>query len=69
MILRNKAVANDRAERESFGATDTVRLSGQATVTEDGQAHVLHPGDAACWPAGVPTAHHVSNQSSRPACV
>ena len=93
---------SERAERESFGVTDTVRLSdvgslsqygaivqtlhpgartsnnhwhenedeflyvlsGQVTVTEDGQAKVLLPGDAACWPAGVPTAHHVSNQSS-----
>lgn len=104
MILRNNTVASDRAERESFGVTDTVRLShaggltqygayvqtlqpgartsnnhwhanedeflyvlsGQVTVTEDGQAHILHPGDAVCWPAGVPTAHHVAIQSSGP---
>jgi hypothetical protein len=28
-------------------------ISGEATVVEDDGAHVLHPGDAACWPAGV----------------
>lgn len=104
MILRKNEVPAERAERESFGVTDTVRLSdaggisqygayvqtlypgarssnnhwhenedeflyvlsGQVTVTERGQAEVLHPGDAACWPAGVPSAHHVSNQSSDP---
>ena len=102
MIIRKNEVAAERAERESFGVTDTVRLSGagglthygacvqtlypgartsnnhwhenedeliyvlsgQVTVTERGQAEVLHPGDAACWPAGVPSAHHVSNQST-----
>jgi len=41
-------------------------LSGEVTVTEEGHAEVLKPGDAACWPAGVPRAHHVSNQSSEP---
>lgn len=41
-------------------------LSGEVTVTENDGAHVLHIGDAACWPAGTPNAHHVSNQSSEP---
>ena len=41
-------------------------LDGEATVVEDDGAHTLHPGDAACWPAGVPNAHHVVNRSDRP---
>ncbi|MCG2595408.1 cupin domain-containing protein [Ramlibacter sp. XY19] len=41
-------------------------LSGEVTVTEGTEAQVLHAGDAACWPAGVPTAHFVSNQSNQP---
>ena len=41
-------------------------LSGEVTVTENDGAHTLHAGDAACWPAGVPNAHHVSNQSAAP---
>lgn len=41
-------------------------LSGEVTVTEDGRAEVLRVGDAACWPAGVPHAHHVSNRSDAP---
>jgi uncharacterized cupin superfamily protein len=41
-------------------------LSGEVTVTEGAEAQVLLAGDAACWPAGAPTAHHVSNQSSGP---
>ena len=41
-------------------------LSGEVTVTEGAETQVLHAGDAACWPAGVPDAHHVFNQSSEP---
>ncbi len=41
-------------------------LSGEVTVTENDGEHVLHPGDAACWPAGVPNAHHVTNRSDAP---
>lgn len=41
-------------------------LSGEVTVVEDDGAHVLHPGDAACWPAGNPNAHYVVNRSSAP---
>jgi uncharacterized cupin superfamily protein len=41
-------------------------LSGEATVIEDDGAHVLGPGDAACWPKGVPNAHHVVNRSDAP---
>ena len=104
MIIRNNQLPAERAERESFGVTDTVRLSeaggisqygayvqtlhpgartsnnhwhenedeflyalsGEVTVTESGQTAVLHAGDSVCWPAGVPIAHHVSNQSSEP---
>ena len=41
-------------------------LSGEALVIEDDGAHVLHPGDAACWPAGVANAHQVVNRSGAP---
>ena len=40
-------------------------VSGEATVEDDGE-HVLHPGDAACWPAGVPIGHQVVNRSQTP---
>jgi uncharacterized cupin superfamily protein len=41
-------------------------ISGEATVIEEDGAHVLHPGDAACWRAGVANAHQVVNRSSAP---
>jgi uncharacterized cupin superfamily protein len=41
-------------------------LSGEATVIEDDGAHPLHPGDAACWPAGTANAHQVVNRSDAP---
>jgi uncharacterized cupin superfamily protein len=41
-------------------------LSGEATVIEEDGAHLLHPGDAACWPAGVANAHQVVNRSDAP---
>ena len=41
-------------------------LSGEATVIEEDGAHLLHPGDAACWPAGVANAHQVVNRSGAP---
>lgn len=41
-------------------------LSGEATVIEDDVTHLLHPGDAACWPAGVANAHQVVNRSDEP---
>src|SRR5437879_3143020 len=37
-------------------------ISGEATVIEEDGAKVLHPGDAACWPAGVSNAHQVANR-------
>lgn len=39
-------------------------LSGEVTVTENDGDQVLAPGDAACWPAGVPNGHCVSNRSN-----
>ena len=104
MIIKKNQLPAERAERESFGVTDTLRLSdagglsqygayvqtlhpgarssnnhwhenedeflyvlsGEVTVTEGGETQVLHTGDTACWPAGVPNAHHVSNQSTEP---
>jgi uncharacterized cupin superfamily protein len=41
-------------------------VSGRVTVVENDGAHILEPGDAACWPAGVPNAHHVRNDSGVP---
>jgi uncharacterized cupin superfamily protein len=41
-------------------------LSGEATVIEEDGAHLLHPGDAACWPAGAANAHQVVNRSGAP---
>jgi uncharacterized cupin superfamily protein len=41
-------------------------VAGEVTVVENDGAHVLHPGDAACWPGGVPNAHHVLNRSAAP---
>ena len=41
-------------------------VSGDVTVVENDGEHQLKPGDAACWPAGVPNAHHVLNRSNRP---
>lgn len=42
-------------------------ISGEATVVEEDGAHLLRPGDAACWPAGVANAHQVVNRSDAPA--
>jgi len=41
-------------------------LSGRVTVVVNDGPHVLEPGDAACWPAGMPNAHHVLNESAEP---
>jgi len=41
-------------------------LSGEATVIEEDGAHLLHSGDAACWPAGTANAHQVVNRSGAP---
>jgi uncharacterized cupin superfamily protein len=41
-------------------------LSGEATVIEEDGTHLLHPGDAACWPAGAANAHQVVNRSGAP---
>ena len=41
-------------------------VSGETTVIEEDGPHTLHPGDAACWPAGVANAHQVANRSGAP---
>lgn len=41
-------------------------LAGALTVIENDAEVVLHPGDAACWPAGKPVAHTVVNRSAAP---
>jgi uncharacterized cupin superfamily protein len=35
-------------------------------VIESDGTHPLHPGDAACWPAGAANAHQVVNRSDAP---
>ncbi|MCP5179907.1 MAG: cupin domain-containing protein [Pseudomonadales bacterium] len=40
-------------------------LSGEAILVENDGEHIFHPGDAACWPAGIPNAHHLINRSSQ----
>lgn len=42
-------------------------LSGEVTLVEDDGETALRPGDAACWRAGSPTAHHLVNRSDGPA--
>ena len=41
-------------------------LSGEATVIEEDSPHLLQAADAACWPAGAASAHHVVNRSDAP---
>ena len=41
-------------------------LAGSATLVENGVETVLHPGDAACWRAGDPTAHNMENRTNAP---
>jgi len=41
-------------------------VSGMVTVVENDGSHILQPGDAACWPAGIPNAHCVVNESAEP---
>ena len=41
-------------------------VSGHLTIVENDGPHVLEPGDAACWPAGVANAHHVLNETDQP---
>jgi len=42
-------------------------LSGTLTAVENGVETVLTPGDAVCWKAGKPVAHHLINHSGTPA--
>ena len=41
-------------------------LTGEAVLVENDGEHPLRPGDTACWPAGVPNAHHLINRSNAP---
>ena len=41
-------------------------LDGAVTLIENDGPHVLRPGDAAAWPAGVPNAHCLQNRTDRP---
>jgi len=41
-------------------------LAGSTTLVENGVETVLHPGDAACWRAGDPTAHSMENRTNAP---
>lgn len=42
-------------------------LEGEVVLVEDDGEHILRPGDAAGWKAGVPNGHHLQNRSERPA--
>ncbi|MBK0394894.1 cupin domain-containing protein [Ramlibacter algicola] len=45
MILRKNQVPAERAERETFGVSDTVRLSAAGGLSQYGAyVQVLHPG-------------------------
>ncbi len=41
-------------------------IAGEAVLTEDDGDHILRPGDACAWPAGVPNAHQIRNRSDAP---
>jgi uncharacterized cupin superfamily protein len=41
-------------------------LHGTVTLIENEGPHSLHPGDCACWPAGVANAHCLRNDSDTP---
>jgi len=41
-------------------------VAGELTVIDNEGSHVLSPGDAAAWKAGVPDAHQAVNRSSAP---
>lgn len=41
-------------------------LKGEATLIDDDGEHVLAPGDACCWKAGVANGHHITNTSDQP---
>jgi uncharacterized cupin superfamily protein len=41
-------------------------LTGQVVLVEDAET-VLHPGDAAAWPAGATVGHRLDNRSDAPA--
>ncbi len=41
-------------------------LSGELILIEEAETR-MHPGDVACWPAGVPVGHHLENRSDTPA--
>ena len=63
MIIRKDQLQVDRGTEED---ELLYVLSGQATVVEEDGPHTLHPGDAACWPAGKANAHQVVNRSGEP---
>lgn len=41
-------------------------LAGELTVIEGDTEETLHPGDAACWPAGTAIGHTIANRSAAP---
>ena len=41
-------------------------LDGEAVLVEEEGEYLLTNGDCACWPAGVPNAHHLINRSNAP---
>jgi uncharacterized cupin superfamily protein len=41
-------------------------LDGTVTLIENDGPHPLHPGDCACWPAGVANGHTLRNETDAP---
>ncbi|MEE4302165.1 MAG: cupin domain-containing protein [Pseudomonadales bacterium] len=41
-------------------------LEGEVTLVEGAESHVLYPGDAATFRAGVPAGHCLENRSTEP---
>lgn len=41
-------------------------LDGVVTLRDNDGLQDLHPGDAICWPHGVPNAHHLTNRGTGP---
>ena len=41
-------------------------IDGTATAIDESGAHEIGPGDAVCWPAGVPNGHQIANRSPAP---
>src|SRR5829696_3310009 len=70
MIIRKDHLQVDRGTAEDeqrYGARESLHLTEEGRLTQFvAHVHTLHPGDAACWPAGTANAHQVVNRSGEP---